>query len=41
MDHNKETRILFQAGIIAAFSTLAFIGTIMIRIPIPVTGGVF
>jgi uncharacterized membrane protein len=41
MDHNKETRILFQTGIIAAFSTLAFIGTMIIRIPIPVTGGYF
>ena len=41
MDPRKEINILYNAGIIAAFSTLAFIGTLLIRIPIPVTGGYF
>lgn len=41
MDQNKEIKLLYRAGIIAAFSTLAFIGTMIIRIPIPVTGGYF
>jgi len=41
MTKNKEINILFQVGIIAAFSTLAFVGTLIIRIPIPVTGGYF
>ncbi len=41
MTNNKEINILFQVGIIAAFSTLAFVGTLIIRIPIPVTGGYF
>lgn len=32
---------LLKVGIVAAFSTLAFIGTIVIRIPIPAKGGYF
>lgn len=32
---------LFRVGIIAAFATLAFVGTTVIRIPIPATGGYF
>jgi uncharacterized membrane protein len=32
---------LFRVGIIAAFATLAFVGTTIIRIPIPATGGYF
>jgi uncharacterized membrane protein len=41
MSQNKEINLLFRVGIIAAFSTLAFVGTLIIRIPIPVTGGYF
>jgi uncharacterized membrane protein len=41
MNQNKEINLLFRVGIIAAFSTLAFVGTMIIRIPIPVTGGYF
>ncbi|MCG6931354.1 MAG: ECF transporter S component [Desulfofustis sp.] len=41
MDTSTEIKILYNTGIIAAFSTLAFIGTLLIRIPIPVTGGYF
>ncbi len=41
MRQNREINLLFRVGIIAAFSTLAFIGTLIIRIPIPVTGGYF
>jgi len=32
---------LYQVGIIAAFTALAFVGTTLIRIPIPATGGYF
>jgi len=41
MNQKREVNVLYQVGIIAAFSTLAFIGTMIIRIPIPVTGGYF
>jgi uncharacterized membrane protein len=41
MNQNKEINLLFRVGLIAAFSTLAFAGTMIIRIPIPVTGGYF
>jgi len=41
MTKNKESKLLFQVGIVAAFAALAFIGTMLIRIPIPVTGGYF
>ena len=41
MKQNQEMNVLFRTGIIAAFATLAFVGTMMIRIPIPVTGGYF
>jgi len=41
MSQNKEINLLFRVGLIAAFSTLAFAGTMIIRIPIPVTGGYF
>jgi len=37
----KEYGHLMKIGIIAAFATLAFLGTMIIRIPIPVTGGYF
>lgn len=36
-----DTRQLFRVGIVAAFATLAFVGTTVIRIPIPATGGYF
>lgn len=32
---------LLRIGIVAAFATLAFVGTALIRIPIPATGGYF
>jgi uncharacterized membrane protein len=38
---NKESNLLFRVGIVAAFATLSFVGTMIIRIPIPVTGGYF
>jgi uncharacterized membrane protein len=41
MTQNKEPNLLFRIGIVAAFATLAFVGTMIIRIPIPVTGGYF
>ncbi len=41
MTQNKEPNLLFRVGIVAAFATLAFVGTMIIRIPIPVTGGYF
>lgn len=37
----KDRRQLFSVGIIVAFATLAFIGTTVIRIPIPATAGYF
>lgn len=41
MTKDKEINLLFRVGIVAAFATLAFVGTMIIRIPIPVTGGYF
>ena len=41
MNQKSETSLLFRVGIVAAFATLAFVGTMIIRIPIPVTGGYF
>ena len=41
MTKSKEKKLLFRVGIVAAFATLAFVGTMIIRIPIPVTGGYF
>ena len=41
MSTPKEIKSLFTVGIIAAFATLAFVGTTVIRIPIPATGGYF
>lgn len=41
MTENDQTKLLVKVGIIAAFATLAFIGTTIIRIPIPATGGYF
>ncbi len=41
MTQNSDSKLLFQVGIVAAFAALAFVGTMLIRIPIPVTGGYF
>jgi uncharacterized membrane protein len=43
MPVNSETEVrkLFNVGVIAAFATLAFVGTTIIRVPIPATGGYF
>jgi uncharacterized membrane protein len=41
MTKDKEIKLLFRVGIVAAFATLSFVGTMIIRIPIPVTGGYF
>jgi uncharacterized membrane protein len=38
---NDQLKQLLRVGIIAAFATLAFVGTAIIRIPIPATGGYF
>jgi uncharacterized membrane protein len=41
MEKSSEVKQLINVGIIAAFATLAFVGTTIIRIPIPATGGYF
>ena len=41
MSQTSEIKNLFTVGVIAAFATLAFVGTAVIRIPIPATGGYF
>ena len=41
MAPTEDAKKLFQVGIIAAFATLAFVGTTVIRVPIPATGGYF
>ena len=41
MGKESEVKTLFQVGLVAAFATLAFVGTLVIRIPILVTGGYF
>jgi uncharacterized membrane protein len=41
MPETSEVKQLVNVGIIAAFATLSFIGTLVIRIPIPATGGYF
>lgn len=41
MSSKTETAVLFRIGIIAAFATLSFVGTTVVRIPIPATGGYF
>lgn len=41
MSDSSEVKQLVKVGIIAAFATLAFVGTTIIRIPIPATGGYF
>lgn len=41
MAKSSEVKQLVSVGIVAAFATLAFVGTTVIRIPIPATGGYF
>jgi uncharacterized membrane protein len=41
MPNTSDVKQLVNVGIIAAFATLSFIGTLVIRIPIPATGGYF
>jgi uncharacterized membrane protein len=41
MSEKSDVKQLVNVGIIAAFATLSFIGTLVIRIPIPATGGYF
>jgi uncharacterized membrane protein len=41
MPRKTDASQLLRVGIIAAFATLSFVGTVVIRIPIPVTGGYF
>ncbi len=41
MSNSSEVKQLVNVGIVAAFATLAFVGTTIIRIPIPATGGYF
>jgi uncharacterized membrane protein len=41
MPKTSDVKLLVNVGIVAAFATLAFIGTLVIRIPIPATGGYF
>jgi len=41
MEKNRQVKILVRVGVITAFATLAFVGTTVIRIPIPATGGYF
>jgi uncharacterized membrane protein len=41
MSKSSEVKQLINVGIIAAFATLSFLGTLFIRVPIPATGGYF
>lgn len=41
MTADTQMKQLVQVGVIAAFTTLAFLGTTVIRIPIPASGGYF
>lgn len=41
MKDRSEASDLLKVGIIAAFAALSFVGTTVIRIPIPATGGYF
>jgi len=41
MAKTTQASQLFRIGIVAAFATLSFVGTTLIRIPIPATGGYF
>ncbi len=41
MTNNKQVNFLIKIGTITAFAALAFVGTTVIKIPIPATGGYF
>ena len=41
MKSNTQMKQLVMVGVTAAFATLAFLGTTVIRIPIPASGGYF
>lgn len=41
MTQGSQAKALFKIGLMAAFATLAFVGTTVIRVPIPATGGYF
>jgi uncharacterized membrane protein len=41
MTQGSDAKTLFKIGLMAAFATLAFVGTTVIRVPIPATGGYF
>jgi uncharacterized membrane protein len=41
MTDRSEASKLLKLGIITAFATLSFVGTTVIRVPIPATGGYF
>ncbi len=41
MTDRSEVSSLLRVGIVAAFATLAFVGTTVIRVPLPATGGYF
>ncbi len=41
MTQQTQQKQLLTIGIVAAYATLAFVGTTVIRIPIPATGGYF
>lgn len=41
MQKDVEVQFILKVGIIAAFATLSFVGTTIMRIPIPATGGYF
>jgi uncharacterized membrane protein len=41
MERTNEVKTLFRVGLVAAFATLAFVGTVVIRVPLPVSGGYF
>lgn len=40
-NQGSDVKQLFRVGVIVAFATLAFVGTVVIRIPIPASGGYF
>lgn len=41
MQQEREISLLFKTGVIVAFVALAFLGTLLVRAPIPATGGYF
>lgn len=41
MQKEREISTLFKTGVIVAFIALAFLGTFLVRVPLPATGGYF